>query len=54
MLPEMIFPVKRSRFKAFLFASAVVVRGQVLLTGLQVVTVDAFALTSSLVNNYLT
>jgi hypothetical protein len=53
VLSKMVFSIERARFEAFLFASAVVVRIQVLLTGLEFVTIDTFALSGSLVNDDL-
>jgi hypothetical protein len=52
VLPEMVFSIKRSAFDAFLLTGLVVVRSQMLFTGLQSVTIDTLALASCLIDNY--
>jgi len=54
MLSEVVFPVKRAGLQALFFATAVVVRSEVLLAGIKFVTVDTLGLASCLVSDDLT
>jgi hypothetical protein len=54
MLPQMVLPVECSRVQALLYTALVVVCGQVLFTGLELVAVNALVLASRLVDNYVT
>lgn len=53
VLSKMVFPVKGSRFGSLFVTSSVVVSRQMLTAGIQLVAVDAFGLSSSLVSDNL-
>lgn len=54
MLPQVVFAVECSRLRTFLITRAMVVCSQMLLCGIELITVDAFRLAGNFIGDHFT